>query len=308
MSPERSIETTGDTVEEAIGKGLAQLGVGPAEVMVEVLEEPSRGVFGIGGHPAKVRLQLLSAPKPPPPPPAPEPVAPPAPVTRPEPPRAEPISTATQEQRPVRAERTERPERRSSPRREPEVDSYDFPDDSDSDAASLMSDDYEEVAQADLDEEAQVGQVVLNELLERMSVRATIGVRRARPTRDGEVAPFVLDVTGGDLSRLIGRRGDTLASLQYITRLITSRELQRRANLIVDIDGYKARRARMLRGLANRMADQAVERERTVTLEPMPPHERRIIHLALRERADVVTKSVGEGSGRKVTIVPNTEL
>ena len=150
--------------------------------------------------------------------------------------------------------------------------------------------------------------MVLNELLERMSVRATIGVRRARPTRDGEVAPFVLDVTGGDLSRLIGRRGDTLASLQYITRLITSRELQRRANLIVDIDGYKARRARMLRGLANRMADQAVERERTVTLEPMPPHERRIIHLALRERADVVTKSVGEGSGRKVTIVPNTEL
>jgi len=310
MSPERSIETIGDTVEEAIGKGLALLGVGPAEVMVEVLEEPSRGVFGIGAHPAKVRLQLLSAPKPPPPPPAPEPVAPPPPAARPEPQRAaEPTSTATQEQRPVRTERPERSERprREQPRREAEVDSYDFPDDSDTDAASLMSDDYEEVAQADLDEEAQVGQVVLNELLERMNIRAVIGIRRAKPTRDGEVAPYVLDVTGGDLSRLIGRRGDTLASLQYITRLITSRELQRRANLIVDIDGYKARRARMLRGLANRMADQAVERERTVTLEPMPPHERRIIHLALRERADVSTRSVGEGSARKVTIVPNTE-
>jgi spoIIIJ-associated protein len=95
--------------------------------------------------------------------------------------------------------------------------------------------------------------------------------------------------------------------LQYVTRLITSRELQRRANLIVDVGGYKLRRARMLRGLAQRMADQAVERGRTVALEPMPPHERRIIHLTLRERADVSTRSVGEGSGRKVTIIPNNE-
>lgn len=306
MSPERSIETTGDTVEEAIGKGLAELGVGPTEVIVEVLEEPSRGVFGIGARSARVRLQLLSVPKPPPPP------APEVPAASPEPaPQRAAQPERPQPERPARAERPERAERqerrREQPRREAEADSYDFPDDSDTDAASLMSEDYEEVAQADLDEEAQVGQVVLNELLERMNIRASIGVRRAKPTRDGEVAPYVLDVTGGDLTRLIGRRGDTLASLQYITRLITSRELQRRANLIVDIDGYKARRARMLRGLANRMADQAVERARTVTLEPMPPHERRIIHLALREREDVSTKSIGEGSARKVTIVPNTE-
>lgn len=303
MSPERSIETTGETVEEAISKGLAELGVGPAEVMVEVLEEPSRGVFGLGAKPARVRLQMLSAPKPPPPPPAPEPED--EPIVLPAPPeRPAPTSEAPRE----RAERPPRSERREQPRRQSQSDAYDFPDDSDTDAASLMSEDYEEVAQADLDEEAQVGQVVLNELLERMSVRASVSVRRAKPTRDGEVAPYVLDVTGaGDLTRLIGRRGDTLASLQYITRLITSRELQRRANLIVDIDGYKARRARMLRGLANRMADQAVERARTVTMEPMPPHERRIIHLALRERDDVSTRSVGEGSARKVTIVPNNE-
>jgi spoIIIJ-associated protein len=313
MTPERSIETTGDTVEEAIAKGLAQLGVGPLDVMVEVLEEPSRGVFGIGAHPAKVRLQLLSAPKPPPPPPRPEPA--PEPIVLPTPPAREepaptPLAEAPRTEKRERPERTERPERSERRREQPrraEADNFDFPDDSDSDAASLMSEDYEEVSQTDLDEEAQVGQVVLNELLEKMDIRATISVRRAKATREGEAVPFVLDVTGGDLTRLIGRRGDTLASLQYITRLITSRELQRRANLIVDIDGYKARRARMLRGLANRMADQAVEKSRTVTMEPMPPHERRIIHLALRERADVSTRSVGEGSGRKVTIVPNTE-
>jgi spoIIIJ-associated protein len=103
---------------------------------------------------------------------------------------------------------------------------------------------------------------------------------------------------------LIGRRGETLAALQYITRLITSRRLQRRANIVVDVAGYKSRRSQQLRKLALRMADQAAQEGRTVTLEPMPPHERRIVHLTLRNRDDVTTRSIGEGEGRKVTIVP----
>ena len=151
MGQERSIETTGETVEEAIAAGLAELGVSPTEVIVEVLEEPSRGVFGIGAHPARVRLQLLSVPKPPTP-------APTAPPPAPEPQRpVEPPSQVSAE-RYERAERPQRPERREQPRRDAEQSSYDFPDDSDVDAASLMSEDYEDVAEADLDEEAQVGQ------------------------------------------------------------------------------------------------------------------------------------------------------
>ncbi|HVU12717.1 MAG TPA: R3H domain-containing nucleic acid-binding protein, partial [Phototrophicaceae bacterium] len=70
---------------------------------------------------------------------------------------------------------------------------------------------------------------------------------------------------------------------------------------------YKARRAQSLHALALRMADEAIQRNHVVTLEPMPPHERRIIHLALRARADVVTRSVGEGAARKVTIVPSSQ-
>jgi spoIIIJ-associated protein len=156
-----------------------------------------------------------------------------------------------------------------------------------------------------LDEDAEVGKVVLTELLEKMSVRAEVIVRRAEPEEDDEDAPWLLDVTGsGDLNVLIGRRGETLASLQYITRLITSRELQRRANIVVDVDGYKSRRTSKLHDLARRMADQAVQKSQTMTLEPMPPYERRIVHLALRDRDDVVTESVGEGQSRKVTIVP----
>jgi spoIIIJ-associated protein len=155
-----------------------------------------------------------------------------------------------------------------------------------------------------LDEDAEVGRVVLAELLEKMSVRAQIEIRRAE-SGDGESPPWLLDIAGsGDMSGLIGRRGETLASLQYITRLITSRELQRRANIVVDVGGYKRRRTMKLNELARRMADQAIDQQKTITLEPMPPYERRIVHLALRDREDVLTKSVGEGQSRKVTIVP----
>ncbi len=309
MSSERSIETTGDNLEEAIAKGLAELGVKASDVIVEVLEEPSRGVFGLGARPARVRLQVINVPKPPPPPPPPEPVAPP-------PPPPTPVSTVTSEM-PAQREQREQREREQRPPREPreqreprrpQRDAEMEMATEEEDAESLFNTLEEIVAETDMSEDATVGRVVLGTLLEKMDVRSTIVVRRATATKPNENVPYILDVTaGGDLTRLIGKRGDTLAALQYITRLVTSRELQRRANVIVDVDGYKARRANMLKGLALRMADQAIEKDRTVTLEPMPPHERRIIHLALRDREDVETRSVGEGVGRKVTIVPKSQ-
>lgn len=272
MNSGRSIEATGEDVEKAIAAGLAELGVGPGDVIVEVLEEPSRGMFGLGSRPARVRLQLLVVSAPP----SEEP-APPAP--------------APEEAKPAPQETKAAPK--------PVVE----PDDDEDDDVFLG--DVAEEYDGPLDEDAEVGKVVLTELLEKMSVRATVIVRRAQSGEDGENVPWLLDVAGNnDLSMLIGRRGETLASLQYVTRLITSRELQRRANIIVDVSGYKARRTSKLNELAQRMANQAAEQQRTVTLEPMPPYERRIVHLALRNREDVTTRSVGEGSGRKVTIVP----
>jgi len=157
------------------------------------------------------------------------------------------------------------------------------------------------------DDEAQVGRSVLETLLEHMALTTTIEVRRAPAAEVGEAAPWVLNITGTRFaSRLVGKRGETLASLQYLTRLIASRELQRRAELIIDVDGYKAKRASGLRAMALRMADDAIASQRLITLEPMPPHERRIVHLALRDHPDVSTRSVGEGRNRKVTIVPHT--
>jgi spoIIIJ-associated protein len=266
MSSEHSIETTGETVEEAISKGLAELGVAPSDVIVEVLDEPSRGVFGIGAHPARVRLKLFRTP------------APMSPVS---------AATASSEQPAVNL-----------------GDAYDA-DTEDQDALTLMDEMREITDDADLDEDARIGKNILMELLDKMEIeKAEVIVRRSGAADDRDSSPWLLDIFGPDLSALIGRRGETLAALQYVTRLIASRQLQHRANIVVDAAGYKSRRSKMLHDLALRMADQAARSRRTVTLEPMPPYERRIIHLALRNRSDVQTKSVGEGTGRKVTIIP----
>ncbi len=160
-----------------------------------------------------------------------------------------------------------------------------------------------EVADEELDEDAVVGRQVLLELLERMRVDAAVTVHRAEEDED-DAPHWMLNVSGKRINRLIGRRGETLSCLQHIVRLICSRRLERRANVIVDVAGYKTGRSNRLRGLAQRMAKQAVQQGRTITLEPMQANERRIIHLTLRGRQDVSTRSVGEGRTRKVTIVP----
>lgn len=185
-----------------------------------------------------------------------------------------------------------------------EEESQEYEDDSPGVQRSVESAPPPGLADDELDEDALVGKQVLQDLLERMGVDARIAVQRADDDDEGEDPHWMLNISGDRVNRLIGRRGETLSSLQHIVRLICSRRLERRANIIVDAGGYKSGRSKRLRGLANRMAKQAVQQGRTITLEPMHPNERRIIHLTLRGRSDVMTQSVGEGRGRKVTIVP----
>ena len=242
------IEATGKSVEDAISRGLAELKAAPADVMIEVLEEPNTGLFGFGARQARVRLVLL------------------------------------RQRKPAESETVE--EEDDEPADDP--------------AAEATADTPDE----ELAEDAIVGQEVLTELLAKMRIEAQISVQRIEAETEGEETHWMLNVTGEGISRLIGRRGETLSSLQYIVRLICSRRLQRRANIIIDAAGYKMGRSNRLRGLAKRMAKQAVQQGRTITLEPMHANERRIIHLTLRGRGDVTTRSVGEGRARKVTIVP----
>ena len=146
----------------------------------------------------------------------------------------------------------------------------------------------------------------LEEILRRMKLKAHVELRTDVQQEEGEsgVPPIALEVDGEDLGVLIGRRGETLAALQYILRLIVAHQEKARVPLTVDVEGYKQRRYGSLRELALRMAQQAVSTRQSRTLEPMPADERRIVHLALSVNPDVVTQSVGEGELRKVVIMP----
>jgi spoIIIJ-associated protein len=117
---------------------------------------------------------------------------------------------------------------------------------------------------------------------------------------------LVLDIRGSDLNMLIGRRGETLDSLQYLIRLLVAKELGHYVHIVLDVEGYKAHRAQMLKQLALRMAERVATTHKPAALEPMPANERRIVHLALRDHAQVRTESVGLGENRKVTIIPQS--
>lgn len=311
--PRSSIEVTGPDVDTAVANGLKQLGVSSSDVIVEVLEEPSRGFLGIGGgRKARVRLTLLAPPSPPSQPEPPAPAAAPAEAPAEQPPREKPAEHAPREQRDrdKGGSRGGKSQRRDSGRdsaRESTRDRRPAPahdDEGDEDEDAFISDEQLTPVNLDENDDARVAYETLNELLGHMHIQAQIEAFHGLPMDEEETPPIILQVTGRDLGMLIGRKGETLSSLQYITRLIASRDLQRRADVVVDVEGYKARREKRLRSLALRMASQVSRRGRTIALEPMPAYERRIIHLTLRDRTDVFTRSVGEGASRKVTIVP----
>ena len=138
-----------------------------------------------------------------------------------------------------------------------------------------------------------------------MGLRATVEVveQSEAETDEGEQPVMVLNIVGEDLGVLIGRQNEVLSSLEFITRLMVNQQSHTRSSFIVDVNGYRAKRAESLRKLALRTAEQVIQSGRTMALEPMPPSERRIIHLALRDHPSVETQSVGEGDRRKVTVV-----
>jgi len=217
---ENSLEVTGKSTDEAIEKGLAQLGLARDQVDIEIVREGSRGVFGLGGDDASVRITA----------------------------RAQSDAMA------------------STP------------------------------AAGDV---ATVATETLETLVRGMGLNARV------ETRPGdEPDSLVLNIEGNDLGVLIGRRGETLHDLEFITRLIVSQRTQGMAKLTVDVENYRSRRDRQLRDLGLRMAERVEQSKQPITLEAMPPNERRIVHLALRDHATVTTQSIGEGEHRRVMILP----
>lgn len=228
MEHRANLEIIAPTVDEAIQKGLDDLGLDLDQVDIQVLDEGGAGLFGIGGRQARVRLVVKSAG---------------ARISAP----AGPVDTE-----------------------------------------NLLA----------------ITKATVQELLSHMDIRAEVAVKIGEKDPDDEQDPVLVDVTGGDLSILIGRHAETLNALQLVSRLIVGKEVGHAAHIIIDVEGYRQRREEGLRQLAQRMAEQALSSGKRQSLEPMTPAERRIIHLTLRDSQDVTTESVGEEPRRKVVIIP----
>lgn len=273
----REIESRGQDVDAAIAAGLQQLGVKMSDVIVDVIDEGNRGLLGIGSRPAVVRLMVLSAP-----------AAPPAKAEPKPQPRQQPRREPKPAPKPRRSEapRTPKPARSPKPAKKAE-NGEEWAEEAHSSETIL-----------------ETSVEIVRELLEKMEVSAQVSGRLSEPDDlTGRQIPIV-DVNGEDLGALIGSRGETLNAIQHISRLMVGHKLKQRITFVVDIEGYRARREQALTRLAERMASKVSARNRAISLEPMPPHERRIIHMALRDDKEVYTQSTGEGSRRKVRILP----
>ncbi len=166
-------------------------------------------------------------------------------------------------------------------------------------ALLVLADDAEDAAaDADLQgtRDAEFAQLMLSELLNRMGLTLDIQVR--------SIDPVTLNAVGPGVAELIGRRGTTLRALQFVLSLMVNKQLERRIRLVVDADGYRQRRESLLEGMAARLAQRVRSTGQPMVLEPMPPNERRIVHLALVDDPEVTTESEGAGDDRRVVIKP----
>jgi spoIIIJ-associated protein len=157
-------------------------------------------------------------------------------------------------------------------------------------------------------EDEAIAKEIVRELLEKMSVSAdviAVDNPSSVPVSPEDPPTIFLDILGRDLGMLIGRRGENLAQIQYMVNLLVNRKLGDWTRVIVDVEGYRSRREEALVGLAERVARQVARSRRPIVLEPMPPNERRIVHLTLRGNPEVTTESNGEGNMRRITVQPS---
>jgi spoIIIJ-associated protein len=296
-----SIEASGKSVDEAILQALSRLGKRRDEVDVTVLQEPSRGAFGIGSKDARVRATVHPANV--------------GAVITPEMADAilGPDETFPEEELYVEDEEgefgDEDEEFMDEDEKEGEFDEEEEPApflSSPTISPELASElglgdvsvtegEMQEV-ETPTREDVEITVDVLQHILRYMNIPATVQVRSTNP--------LTLNIHGihENLGLLIGRRGETLAALQLLVSLIVGHRTKHRMRIIIDAENYRQRREENLRSLALRVAQQVRNYRRSIALEAMPPHERRIVHIALSESKDISTESIGEGDARRVVI------
>ena len=243
------IETTGKTVEDALKAALDELGVAAENVDYEILENPSKGFFGFGAKPAKIKVTLKEIE-----------VEIPQPIEIP----AEKIK--------IDAAETE-PKIETAP---PEENKNHF------DKQSVIL----------------AAKKFLIEVFDAMKIEVEVNAIE----KESEV---VFDLVGKDLGVLIGKHGQTLDSLQYLTNLAANiHDSEERVYFVLDVENYRSRRATALKKLAKSVAERAVRTHQDVKLEPMSRSERKVIHTALQENSKVETHSAGEDPYRYIIVSP----
>ncbi len=291
-----SLEYIAANAEEAINKGLNALGVSREEVDIEILDNGSKGFFGIGARQARVRLTVkadsLRAVM------LKDAEVQDAAAAETE---AQPVGKEATAPAPVREERRKSEPKQEKHREEPKAVKQ-------KPAEEPNDDELPVATSSDVvnEETMKIAANVVRDLMEKMRVKATVTAKIGEAADDIDSRVIMIDIQGDDLSYLIGRHFEVLHSLQYITGLIVGREVGHWVPLVLDVQGYRQRRERQIRQMATRMADQVVKTGRRSSLEPMPATERRIVHLALRDNNQIMTESIGEEPNRKVVIYPKT--
>ena len=264
MNNRMTLEVIAPTVEEAIEKGLDQLGLEIDNVDVEVLDEGKRNLFRFAARQARIKLTVKST-------------------------KTDTEVIATEEVISILDEDED----------DYADDSSDVEAEEEEEEDNIVYSDQE----LDYDVVKARVQEIVKKLLRLMKTYAVATVD-LQDSEDDDRQFVRVEIEGDDLSFLIGRHAETLNAIQYMISLMVSHEFNRWVPIQVDIQNYRSRRELELQKLARRMADQVVATGRKQTLEPMPANERRIVHIELRKRNDVFTESIGEDPYRKVFIHP----
>ena len=288
---EKSIVSTGKTIDLAIDAALSQLGLDRDSVSVQVLQKEKAGFLGFGAQMAKVQVTYEVADPEPSAPAAksalgsasrskPRPAA--APVKKPEAPKAEvkkeapkaePKAEAPKAEPKKEAPKQPKPERKSAAPKEPKV-----------------------FAPAEAGSVEEKIETFLKGLLEHMDSQAVPHAVK------GEDNTYRVELVGEDLGFLIGRRGDTLDAIQHLCNYSINRDVEGHVRINVDAEDYRAKREESLRKYARKKAQQVLKVRRRTTLEPMNAYERHVIHATLQEMDNITTHSTGTEPNRRVVI------
>ena len=293
---EKTIITSGKTIDLAIEAALSQLGLDRDSVSVMVLQQAKSGFLGFGAQPAKVQV-TYEVPDPVVAPEKPKsalgsasrskPKAPAAPVKKPEAPKAEPAPKAEKKPEPPKAEKKAE-KKAEAPKKAPRHERK-----SEAPKAPAEPKTYAPAEPGSVEEKIET---FIKGLLEHMNSKAVPHCWKV------EGSAYKVDLTGEDLGYLIGRRGDTLDAIQHLANYAINRDVEGHIRINVDAECYREKREDSLRRYARKKAQQVLKARRRTTLEPMNAYERHVIHAALQDMENITTHSTGVEPNRRVVI------